>query len=250
MSRTGGWSRGLSVLIALRRDETLSPSMACVRQAPAGGAQGRPVALLVLLGLSVLNLSSEWPNDIARPAFLGALDAAVPDTFKSARQLLFDQYQRRFPRVPSSEPVTIVAIDEDTLARLGQWPWPRNRLASLIDAIAAQHPLAVGLGIYMPEPDQTSPDKVAGNLPKTAAALAAGLRALPSHEALLARSLRAAPTILGAVGFENAAFTTSTGLRTVPISVHGPTRCSGCNASTMCWPACRSCRPPRMVRRC
>lgn len=184
--------------------------------------KGRPVALLVLLGLSVLNLSSEWPNDIARPAFLGALDAAVPDTFKSARQLLFDQYQRRFPRVPSSEPVTIVAIDEDTLARLGQWPWPRNRLASLIDAIAAQHPLAVGLGIYMPEPDQTSPDKVAGNLPKTAAALAAGLRALPSHEALLARSLRAAPTILGAVGFENAASTTSTGLRTVPISVHGP----------------------------
>jgi len=67
--------------------------------------------------------------------------------------------------------VTIVEIDEETLATVGQWPWPRNRLADLVDAIAAQKPLAIGLDIYMPEPDQTSPDKVAANLPKSAAAL-------------------------------------------------------------------------------
>jgi adenylate cyclase len=183
--------------------------------------QGRPMALIMLFVLSLLNLSSEWPSNLARPAFVNTLDETLPDSFKTARQLLFDQYQRHYPRIPAAQPVTIVEIDEETLATVGQWPWPRNRLAGLIDAIAAQKPLAIGLDIYMPEPDQTSPDKVADNLPKSAASLAAELRALPSHDAILARSLRAAPTILGAAALDHAAFTTRTDLRSAPILVHG-----------------------------
>ena len=183
--------------------------------------RGRPVALVVLFSLSLLNLCSEWPSDIGRPAFVDAIDKVMPNSFETARRILFDHYQRRFPRIPTTQPVTIVKIDEKTLAAVGQWPWPRNRLAALIDAIAAQKPLAIGLDIYMPEPDQTSPDKVADNLPKEAAALAAGLRALPSHEAILAKSLRAAQTILGAAAFDQAAYTTSTDLRSAPILVHG-----------------------------
>ncbi|MHB9835742.1 CHASE2 domain-containing protein [Paraburkholderia terrae] len=183
--------------------------------------QGRPVALAVLLGLSLLNLYSESPGVIPRPALFDKLDDMVPDTFGTARQLLFDHYQRRFPRIPASQPVTIVAIDDRTLAAVGQWPWPRNRLANLVDAIAAQKPLAIGLDIYMPEADQTSPDKVADNLPDSAAALAAGLRALPRHETTLANSLRAAPSVLGAAAVDHPAFDTSTDLRSAPILVHG-----------------------------
>jgi adenylate cyclase len=183
--------------------------------------KGRPAALAVLFGLSALNLCSEWPDDIARPALVDTVGEVLPNSFGTARQILFDHYQRRFPRIPTTQPVTIVEIDEKTLASVGQWPWPRDRLAALIDAIAAQKPLAIGLDIYMPEPDQTSPDKVADNLPKTAAGLAASLRALPSHEAVLAESLRAAPTILGAAAFDHAAFTTSTDLRSPPVLVHG-----------------------------
>ncbi|MFM0341458.1 CHASE2 domain-containing protein [Paraburkholderia fungorum] len=184
-------------------------------------AQGRPVALVVLFGLSLLNLTSEWPSDIPRPAFVNMLEESLPDSFKTARQILFDQYQRHYPRIPTAQPVTIVEIDEETLATVGQWPWPRNRLANLVDALAALKPLAIGLDIYMPEPDQTSPDKVAANLPPTAAALAAGLRALPSHEAILAQSLRAAPTILGAAPLDHDIFAASTDLRSAPILVHG-----------------------------
>ncbi|SDH37591.1 sensor domain CHASE2-containing protein [Paraburkholderia steynii] len=183
--------------------------------------QGRPVALAVLLGLSLLNLYSESPGVIPRPALFDKLDDMVPDTFGTARQLLFDHYQRRFPRIPASQPVTIVAIDDRTLAAVGQWPWPRNRLANLVDAIAAQKPLAIGLDIYMPEADQTSPDKVADNLPDSAAALAAGLRALPRHETTLANALRAAPSVLGAAAVDHPAFDTSTDLRSAPILVHG-----------------------------
>ncbi|MFC0692835.1 CHASE2 domain-containing protein [Paraburkholderia humisilvae] len=179
------------------------------------------MAFAILCGLSLLNLCSEWPHELPRPAFLDTYDRLFPDSFGTPRQLLFDHFQRWFPRTPTAQPVTIVAIDDRTLGAVGQWPWPRNRLASLIDAIAAQKPAAIGLDIYMPEVDQTSPDKVADNLPPTAASLAAGLRALPSHEAILARSLHATRAVLGAVAFDHATANTRTDLRSAPILVHG-----------------------------
>ncbi|WP_233856805.1 CHASE2 domain-containing protein [Paraburkholderia sp. HD33-4] len=183
--------------------------------------QGRPVALIILFGLSLLNLISEWPSDIPRPSFVDRVDETLPDTFKSARQLLFDQFQRHYPRMPATQPVIIVEIDEETLASVGQWPWPRDRLAGLIDAIAAQQPLAIGLDIYMPEPDQTSPERVADNLPPSAKTLAAALRALPMHDEILAQSLRAAPTVLGAAALDHPALATRTSMRSAPIVLHG-----------------------------
>ncbi|WP_233828837.1 CHASE2 domain-containing protein [Paraburkholderia sp. ZP32-5] len=176
----------------------------------------------MLFALVVLDLCGEWPTTMPRPAVLDSLSTVLPDTFGSARQLLFDHYQRRFPRVPTTQPVTIVAIDDKTLEAVGQWPWPRNRLANLVDAIAAQKPLAIGLDIYMPELDQTSPGQVADNLPPSAADIATQLRALPSHERILEIALRAAPSILGAAAFDHATSTTSTDLLTTPIRVHGP----------------------------
>jgi adenylate cyclase len=184
--------------------------------------KGRPSAIVVLFALVALDLCGEWPATARRPAFLDTLSTVLPDTFGSARQLLFDHYQRRFPRVPTTQPVTIVAIDDNTLEAVGQWPWPRNRLANLVEAIAAQKPLAIGLDIYMPELDQTSPGMVADNLPPSAADLATQLRTLPSHERILASALRAAPSILGAAAFDHATSTTSTDLLTTPIRVHGP----------------------------
>ncbi|WP_233866820.1 CHASE2 domain-containing protein [Paraburkholderia adhaesiva] len=183
--------------------------------------KGRPWALAVLLALVLFDLCSEWPNNLPRPFFLNTINDVLPDTFGSARQLLFDQFQRRNPRIPATQPVTIVEIDDKTLESFGQWPWPRNRLAKLIDMIAAKKPLAIGIDVYMPEPDQTSPDKVADNLPPDAAALAMQLRALPSHERILATSLRASPSILGAAAFDHATSTTSTDMLSAPVLVHG-----------------------------
>lgn len=135
--------------------------------------------------------------------------------------MLFDSYQRLSPRVRTTQPVSIVEIDEKSLKQVGQWPWPRNRLAALIDAIAVHQPAAIGLDMYMPEADQTSPGQIAANLPSEHAAIARALAALPSHEAELARALRAAPTVLGAAGFDFATFTTRAGLRTAAIAATG-----------------------------
>jgi CHASE2 domain-containing sensor protein len=40
--------------------------------------------------------------------------------------------------------IVIVAVDAPSIGREGDWPWPRSRQAKLIDAIAAQHPRALG----------------------------------------------------------------------------------------------------------
>ena len=52
------------------------------------------------------------------------------------QDLVFDQYQRWKPRPSTSDqPVRIVVVDEESLKRLGQWPWPREKIAVLVDKL-------------------------------------------------------------------------------------------------------------------
>lgn len=50
----------------------------------------------------------------------------------------------------------VVDIDEVSLSALGQWPWPRYRVAQLIERIAAGHPSAIAMDIVFSEADRTS----------------------------------------------------------------------------------------------
>ena len=184
--------------------------------------KGRPVAALILLWalsaslLSEAELSPAWSD-----SWPGKVADMVARPFKTGRQLLFDGYQRTFPRQPKSQPVTVVAIDEKSLAEIGQWPWPRNRLAALLDAIGQAGPAVVGLDMFMPEADQTSPARVAANLPREQAALANALARLPSHETQLAAALRRTPSVLGAAGFDFPSHSTTSGLRVTPLAIQG-----------------------------
>lgn len=56
---------------------------------------------------------------------------------------------------PASDTV-VVDIDDVSLSAVGQWPWPRYRVAELIARIAAEHPSAIAMDIVFPEPDRTS----------------------------------------------------------------------------------------------
>lgn len=180
--------------------------------------RGRPVALVILLWTTSVSVISELPLEGGTAALTGNVTAA----FTKARQFLFDGYQKNYPRQPLTQPVTIVAIDELSLSRYGQWPWPRNQLAALLDGIASHQPAAVGLDMYMPEPDQTSPDIVAASLSnKVPGEVLTALRSLPSHETALAQSLRGMPSVLGAAGFDHTTYTTSAGLRSNPVLVSG-----------------------------
>ncbi|MBN9289938.1 MAG: CHASE2 domain-containing protein, partial [Hyphomicrobium denitrificans] len=61
-----------------------------------------------------------------------ALRVADPQPISQLRLSVFDTYLRAAPRAADpSFPVRIIAIDEASLARAGQWPWPRSVLAEL-----------------------------------------------------------------------------------------------------------------------
>jgi adenylate cyclase len=160
-----------------------------------------------------------WRTRKGRPVSVALLAVfmlflSFPDLqpFKSARLMLFDQYQSLFPRHPKSQPVVIVEIDEDTLNALGQWPWPRNYFAALIDAIAAHKPAAIGLDIFMPEPDHASPQAIAKSRPDLPKKVRTALLNATSNDQLLAKSLAGAPIVLGAAGVS---FRTSSTLDTL-----------------------------------
>lgn len=116
----------------------------------------------------------------------------------------FDAYQRISPRQLQSLPAMIVEIDEASLARKGQWPWPRTQLAALVESISAAGPAAIGLDMIFPEPDRYSPEQIANALPDIPADLAAKLGKLPGSDAVFARALRQAPSVLGLGGMDAA----------------------------------------------
>src|SRR5215813_10887129 len=86
-----------------------------------------------------------------------------PPILGDVRALVFDQYQRIAPREYKPAAVKIVNIDDESLARLGQWPWPRSLVAQLIAKLTAQGAAVIAFDVVFAEPDRTAPSRVAGN---------------------------------------------------------------------------------------
>ena len=74
--------------------------------------------------------------------------------FSDLRVTSFDTFQVLFPRPKLDEdPVLIVDIDDESLSRIGQWPWSRDTLAKLTDT--TQLAAVTGFDIVFAEPDRT-----------------------------------------------------------------------------------------------
>lgn len=106
------------------------------------------------------------------------------------------------PRERGSDMVVVVAIDEKALARHGQWPWPRDRVADLVTRIAKGRPAVLGMDVFFPEPDRFSPAVVAARLEGAVPDIATRLKALPSNDALLGKALALVPSVLGVAGLQ------------------------------------------------
>src|SRR5215467_7957790 len=68
-------------------------------------------------------------------------------------------YDLRFvPRghVPPSPAVIIAAIDEKSLNAEGRWPWPRSKLAALVDILSHDGARVIGFDIGFLELDENS----------------------------------------------------------------------------------------------
>jgi len=47
-------------------------------------------------------------------------------------------------------------IDEKSLATEGRWPWPRSKIAALVDILSRDKARVIGLDIAFTEPDENS----------------------------------------------------------------------------------------------
>ena len=103
-----------------------------------------------------------------------AVRNAIPEVSTLAANLTFDAYQRLSPRPYGDAPVRVVDIDEASLAAFGQWPWPRTRIAAMVERLARLGAAAIAFDILFAEPDQTSPLKVVAS---AAGRVGAGSRA-------------------------------------------------------------------------
>jgi adenylate cyclase len=123
---------------------------------------------------------------------------ADPWPVERFRLAVFDEYQRLKPRAWQDTPVRIIDIDDESLARLGQWPWPRTVFATLLDRLGDLGAAVVAFDVLFAEPDRTSPREIA-RLWKEAAGqtdLMTMMAALPDHDRMLAKVAGEVPTIL------------------------------------------------------
>lgn len=126
-----------------------------------------------------------------------ALRIADPPVVQELQLRFFDLLQELKPRHYTPVPVRVVDIDDASLERLGQWPWPRTMLAGLIDRLNALGAAAIGLDIVLAEPDRTSPARSLQQLPNAPEDVARWLTSLPDHDRILAETIGAAPVVTG-----------------------------------------------------
>jgi adenylate cyclase len=133
-----------------------------------------------------------------------ALFYARPPLLQSLRALAFDAYQHLAPApVTPDSPIRVVQIDEASLARLGQWPWPRTTMAELTQKLGDAGAAAIAFDILFSEPDRTSPEQMLASMPaQRQAALRRVLGDAPTHDGVFSEALAHYPTVLAA-SFQN-----------------------------------------------
>ncbi|MEX2694438.1 CHASE2 domain-containing protein [Rhizobium mongolense] len=131
---------------------------------------------------------------LAIVAVLTLLRASDPQLLRSIRDVTFDEYQRVSPRSFEELPVRVIDIDEASLREFGQWPWPRDRLALLVDRLSEMGAAAIAFDILFAEPDRLSPRTVLGNVSGIDPSL---LSQLPDNDEIFADSIADKPVVLG-----------------------------------------------------
>ncbi|MHC4874673.1 MAG: CHASE2 domain-containing protein, partial [Planctomycetota bacterium] len=102
----------------------------------------------VIASIIILLINFYSPQYIK--SFMRSVDAQLQDLMFRVRGTITEKDRgKEFASV-------VVDVDEKSLDKLGQWPWPRFILADLMKKIDACGPKAIGLDIVFAEPDKTS----------------------------------------------------------------------------------------------
>ena len=125
------------------------------------------------------------------------LRGADPFFVLALRLIAFDSYQRLAPQPYDPDlPVRIVDIDPESIARFGQWPWPRTVMRDLVVQLTKRNAAAIAFDILFAEADRTSLEQVIKRMPPDQAGRLQDLAGSPTNDELLAEALKAAPSVL------------------------------------------------------
>ncbi|WP_432735462.1 CHASE2 domain-containing protein [Maridesulfovibrio sp. FT414] len=95
---------------------------------------------------------------------IAAMYIFQPSILQFVDYKIYDQFMRSSPVGQKTNVPAIIDIDDESLAELGQWPWPRYRMALLLAKIQEAGALSTGLDILIGEPDRTSPATIQESL--------------------------------------------------------------------------------------
>ncbi|MEA2794859.1 MAG: adenylate cyclase, partial [Bradyrhizobium sp.] len=123
-----------------------------------------------------------------------------PGPLEELRLRAFDIFQVIKPRDATSRPVVIVDINEESLQKLGQFPWPRTRIADMITRLTRLGAAAIAFDIVFSEPDRLSPALAADVYRELDEETRNKLRALPSNDQIMADAMRQSRVVLGQTG--------------------------------------------------
>jgi adenylate cyclase len=114
-------------------------------------------------------------------------------------ELASDQWLRR--PAPSDLKVIVVDVDRASIDALGAWPWPRETMARLVEALVAARPVAIAIDVLFAEPDDRSPAALARRLGSVTGHTEISTlgESLPDGDKRLARAVGDVPTALGFV---------------------------------------------------
>jgi len=82
---------------------------------------------------------------------LAFLAGANSDLMQSLERKAYDLGVLASSRTPSDK-IAVIAIDDQSIANLGRWPWPREIHAKMIDILAAGHAKVIGYTVFFFEP--------------------------------------------------------------------------------------------------
>jgi adenylate cyclase len=147
-------------------------------------------------------------------AFAG-LRVLDPAPVEEIRVRTFDFYQRIAPRKKSVRPVTIVDIDDKSMEKLGQWPWPRTKIADLVTELTRLGAVVIAFDAVFSEPDRLNPNIAADTFRNLDEETRKKLRAMPSNDQIFADAIRASRVVLGESGLSEEIYTLD---KTLPVT--------------------------------
>jgi adenylate cyclase len=81
-----------------------------------------------LLGLTAILVADATPN---RP-------------LANLRNWVVDAYERHWPSLRPASRTLVIDIDSNSIRHVGQWPWPRDQLARLVEIAASARVVGIG----------------------------------------------------------------------------------------------------------